>query len=101
MLSYSTRYYCKVGHFNTIKNSNATEGGHTRSQDIGSYQSIRREASVSLLRQSVMPTALMQHEHAVYKPFTLYRASSAAAPPGQTSLEFKGPICSVGYVCLC
>ena len=42
-----------VRHFNKVKNSITTEGGYTQSQ----YTSVRREASVSSMRQSVMPTA--------------------------------------------
>ena len=46
-----------VRHFNTVNNSDTAEAGHTRALDTCSCYHIRREASVSLIRQSVMPTA--------------------------------------------
>ena len=46
-----------------------------RSKDTGSYWCIRKEASVSLIR----------YMRACFR--------GPAAPPGQASLESKGPIC--------
>ena len=40
----------EVYHFNTVKNSNKAEAGHTRSLDMCSRRSIHSEVSVSLLR---------------------------------------------------
>ena len=37
--------------FNTVKNSNTTEGGYTQSQDMGSYRNIRRAVSMSSTRR--------------------------------------------------
>ena len=58
--------------FNTVKKSNMTEAGHTRSLDMYSNRSIRREVSVPLLWRSVTPTACIRHYtstslHAVLK----------------------------------
>ena len=46
-----------VRHFNTVNNSDTAEAGHTRALDKCSCYRIGREASVSLIRQSVTPTA--------------------------------------------
>ena len=46
-----------VRHFNTVNNLDTVEAGHMRTLDTCSCYHIRREASVSLIRQSVTPTA--------------------------------------------
>ena len=54
-LSYSA--FGKVCHLYGHE-SNTTEAGHMRSFNTYPYWSIRKEAPVSLLRQSVMPTGI-------------------------------------------
>ena len=46
-----------VCHFNTVNNSDTAEDGHIHGLWTRVHTSIRREASVALIRQSVMPTA--------------------------------------------
>ena len=60
----------------SLSSSKTTGSRHTRSQDTASYWSMRREASASLMRQSVIYVhglnAAIIHEH---KPFMFCRAS--------------------------
>ena len=51
-----------VHHFNTVNNSDMVEAGHTRALDTCSCYRIRREASVSLIRQSVWSCLQLMHE---------------------------------------